>query len=89
MKLAQKRKLFFSAVILLLAALLFIVMFPPFMRWADHSGIWIWGIPIPQFLIWVSAVGQGILVTVLYLVDTKVLNDKSLDKYNENFVNTP
>lgn len=76
MDLQKKRKVFFGVVAILFFILLGLVMIHPIMLWADTCGILVAGIPMSQFLIWLSAFGMAILISITFYVDTKILVEK-------------
>ena len=83
MDLKLKRKIFFAIVAVLFIILYGMVFFIPVMRWSDNltmQGTMPFGVPLSQLLVYISAFGMAILVTVLFYVDTRVLIDKSNDK---------
>ena len=76
MDLQKKRNIFFTVVAIMFFILFGLVMFHPIMQWADTSGLSVAGIPMSQFLIWFSALGMAILISVTFYVDTKILVPK-------------
>ena len=76
MDLQKKRKVFFTIVTILFFVFMGLVMIHPIMQWADTCGILVAGIPMSQFLIWFSSFGMAILISITFVVDTKVLVDK-------------
>jgi hypothetical protein len=81
MSLETKRKIFFAVVGVVFFVLFALVFLPPCMAWADEltlAGVMVFGIfPYSQFQLTASATLMGVLVIILFNVDTKVLIPKS------------
>lgn len=81
MEIKKKRKKFFLIVIVLASLFYFLAMFHPVLRWADNCGIWVGFVPMSQFLIWVCSFSLAVLITLTYVVDTRVLIEKVDDSH--------